>query len=90
VTCLEDTSDLQSLGGTSKTSKSLENSCDVILPVKRNATDVDHGTERELEQSMTFHVKSRRLIDEDGEKCEIPKKCLLWMVDFVMISCVRT
>ncbi|MED6149861.1 hypothetical protein PIB30_066693 [Stylosanthes scabra] len=69
-----DTSDLQSLGDISKTSKSLEDFCEIILSVKRNATDVDHGTEEELKRSVTSNVKSRRLVDEDGEKGEIPKK----------------
>ncbi|MED6126286.1 hypothetical protein PIB30_076910 [Stylosanthes scabra] len=91
VACLENTSDdLQSLDDTSKTPKSFENSCEIILPMKRNATDVTHGAEGELERSVTSNVKSRRLVDEDGEKGEMPKKYLLWMMAFVMTSCART
>ncbi|MED6145984.1 hypothetical protein PIB30_030322 [Stylosanthes scabra] len=74
VACLEDTSDLQSLGDTSKTTKSLENSNEIILPLKRAPTDEDHVAEGGSERSVISNLKSRRLIDEDGEKGELSQK----------------
>ncbi|MED6182591.1 hypothetical protein PIB30_029949 [Stylosanthes scabra] len=76
VTCLEDNSNLQLLDDTSKTSKSLESSCEMILPIKRTATGVELSTDDDLERSVTSNVKSRRLFDEEEEKYGISTKML--------------
>ncbi|MED6145047.1 hypothetical protein PIB30_021404 [Stylosanthes scabra] len=54
--------------------KSLESTYEIIFPIKMTGTDVELSTDDDLERFVTSNVKSRRLVDEEGEKGGISTK----------------